>query len=144
MRQLDTSVHIDATPEEVWEVFADFDRYPEWNPFITAIAGPLQDGARLSVSLAPPGGRAIRMKPAVRAVEAGRRLRWLGHLGVPGIFDGEHEFVVEARDGGSVFTQRETFTGVLVPFFGRVLERTRSGFEAMNHALKERVEANSP
>ena len=146
MRTLDTSVPIDATPDEVWRVLTDFDRYPEWNPFITSIAGPLETGARLAVSLTPRGGRTIRMKPAVRAVEPGRRLVWLGHLGVPGIFDGEHEFIVEPAErpgGGSVFRQRETFRGALVPLVGRLLERTRTGFEAMNYALKERVEASA-
>jgi hypothetical protein len=147
MRRLETSVHIDRSAAEVWRVLTDFDRYPEWNPFITSIAGPLQSGARLSVSLRPPGGRTIRMKPTVRVVEPGRRLTWLGHLGVPGIFDGEHELVVEpggpAGDQGSVFTQQETFRGALVPFVGRLLERTRTGFEAMNTALKKRVEGAS-
>jgi hypothetical protein len=148
MRQLETSVHIDATPDEVWRVLTDFDRYGEWNPFITSIEGPVEVGARLSVSLTPPGGRTIRMKPTVRVVQPGRRLRWLGHLGVPGIFDGEHEFVVEPAEPpderGALFTQRETFRGAMVPFVGRILERTRRGFEAMNRALKERVEAVAP
>ena len=148
MRQLETSVHIDATPDEVWRVLTDFDHYGEWNPFITSIEGPVEVGARLSVSLTPPRGRTIRMKPTVRVVQPGRRLRWLGHLGVPGIFDGEHEFVVEPvgpPDGpGARFTQRETFRGAMVPFVRRILERTRTGFEAMNRALKERVEAVAP
>jgi hypothetical protein len=146
MRQLETEVRIDATADEVWRVLADFDRYPEWNPFITSIAGPLVVGERLSVSLTPPGGRTIRMKPTVRAVEPGRRLAWLGHLGVPGIFDGEHELAMEPAapgEHGCRFAQRETFRGALVPFVGRLLERTRTGFEAMNHALKERVESLS-
>ena len=34
----------------------------------------------------------------------------------------------------------ETFNGLLVPFFDRVLEKTRQGFEEMNRALKARVE----
>jgi hypothetical protein len=38
--------------------------------------------------------------------------------------------------------QAETFRGLLVPFFGRTLERTAGGFEEMNTALKERCEAN--
>jgi hypothetical protein len=41
----------------------------------------------------------------------------------------------------SVFRQRERFSGVLVPFTGGLLAKTRLGFEAMNRALKERAEA---
>ena len=36
-RSLDTDVEIDASAERVWSVLADFDAYPEWNPFIRAI-----------------------------------------------------------------------------------------------------------
>jgi hypothetical protein len=37
--------------------------------------------------------------------------------------------------------QRERFRGILVPLVWRTLDRdTRRGFEAMNQALKQRVE----
>jgi len=141
MRVLEKTIAIDATPDEVWAVLVDFDDYGDWNPFVTSIAGPAEAGERLTVVLAPPGGRAITMKPTVRAAEASRRFAWLGHLGVPGIFDGAHEFLIErGADGTTEFTQRETFRGALVPFAGSVLRKTAAGFELMNEALKRRVE----
>ncbi len=141
MRVLEKTIEIDATPDEVWDVLTDFADYEEWNPFVTSITGPAVAGARLAVVLAPPGGRSISMKPTVRAAEASRRLAWLGHLGVPGIFDGAHEFLIEpGADGTTVFTQRETFRGALVPFVGGVLDTTAAGFDLMNQALKDRVE----
>jgi hypothetical protein len=142
MRVLEKTIEIDATPDEVWAVLTDFDGYADWNPFVTSISGPLEKGARLAVILAPPGGRAITMKPTVRAAAASRRFAWLGHLGVPGIFDGAHEFLIEpGRNGTTVFTQRETFRGALVPFVGGVLKKTEAGFDLMNQALKDRAEA---
>ncbi len=144
MQVLETAIDIDASPERVWEVLLDFPRYPDWNPFITSIAGPAVAGARLAVTLAPPEGRAVTMRPEVQVVDEGHRFGWLGRLGVPHVFDGAHEFVLEPGAAGSVrFVQRETFGGVLVPFLGKVLSRTRTGFEAMNHALKARVEGVS-
>jgi hypothetical protein len=138
---LEKKVGIGASPDRVWAVLTDFDAYPEWNPFITSIAGPTRAGERLVVDLTPPGGRTITMRPRVQVVESGRRFGWLGHLGVRGVFDGAHEFVIDpADDGGAVFTQRETFRGVLVPFVGRLLTRTEEGFAAMNAALKRRAE----
>jgi hypothetical protein len=142
MRVLEKTIEIDATPDEVWAVLTDFDDYDEWNPFVTSICGAAEKGARLAVVLAPPGGRAITMKPTVRAAEASRRFAWLGHLGVPGIFDGAHEFLIDpGAEGTTVFTQRETFRGALVPFVGGVLKKTEAGFVLMNQALKDRVEA---
>jgi hypothetical protein len=141
MRSLDTRIDIDAAPDDVWATLVDVERYREWNPFITSIEGELRVGGRLRVRLQPPGGRGIVMRPVVQAVEARSRFGWLGHLLVPHAFDGAHEFVVEARGrGAATFVQREEFGGLLVPLFGRVLDRTLEGFEAMNAALKARVE----
>jgi hypothetical protein len=140
MRVLETTVEIAASPEQVWQVLTDFDAYPEWNPFVTSIAGQAQTGAQLVVRLQPPGGRGITMRPRVQAADRARRFSWIGHLGVRGVFDGTHEFLLAGGDGSTTFTQRETFTGALVPLTGRLLARTEDGFRAMNAALKERVE----
>jgi hypothetical protein len=67
-------------------------------------------------------------------------VRWLGHLLVRGLFDGEHELLLEALpDGACRFTQQERFTGLLVPFFGSVLRDTEAAFARMNQALRDRV-----
>ncbi len=81
-------------------------------------------------------------RPTVLACETNRELRWLGRLGIPGLFEGEHSFTLEPIDTGRTrLIQREVFTGVLVPLFARSLDGgTKKGFEAMNLALKERAE----
>ena len=143
--ELVTHIDIDAPPERVWEVLTDFDHYHEWNPFARVAGRPTQN-ARLHVELTPPGGRTMRFRPTVTRVEHGRDLRWLGHLLRPGVFDGEHRFVLEPLDGGNrtALTHAEVFTGVLSPLAGRVVRAgTQCGFEAMNVALKRRVEGAS-
>ena len=141
-RHIETSIEIDATPDRVWRVLTDFYRMPEWNPFITAISGPLQLGGRLSVRIDPPGGRAMTFKPTVRVSRGGRELRWLGRLVVPGLFDGEHYFLLKPNGGRKThFVQGETFSGLLVGPLGGTFAATEAGFRAMNEALKARVEA---
>jgi hypothetical protein len=79
----------------------------------------------------------------VTRVEKGHELRWLGHLFRPGVFDGEHRFVLEPLDGGArtSVTHAEVFTGALSPLVWRFIgTSTERGFEAMNAALKRRVE----
>jgi hypothetical protein len=95
------------------------------------------------VRLEPPGGMGITLQPTVLDAEPGRELRWLGRLVVPGVFDGEHRFVLEPLDGGRTrLVQEERFTGLLVPLFARSLDRhTLAGFQAMNQALKTRAES---
>ena len=144
MRRVQSEITIDANPEQVWTILTDFAAYPEWNPFITRISGPLEVGGKLTVRLQPPGGRGITFRPTVQTVEPRRHFGWLGRLLVPGLFDGAHEFLLTSTpDGGTHLLQRETFTGVLVSLFGRTLGQSSTGFDESNQALKTRAELRS-
>jgi hypothetical protein len=144
MKEITSAIDIEATPQRVWEIVTNFAAYPEWNPFIRRANGRPEAGAQLEVRIEPPGGRAMTFKPTVVEAESERELRWLGHLMLPRIFDGEHSFRIEPLDDTRVrFVQAERFTGVLVPLFGKTLEQTRRGFEQMNQALKSRAEARA-
>ena len=87
----------------------------------------------------------MTLTPKIIQLEPGSRLTWRGRLFAPGIFDGEHGFVVAARDSYVTrFTQSETFKGILVPLLAPSLTRNvRAGFEQMNRALKRRAEGLS-
>jgi hypothetical protein len=142
--RLHSDIAIDATPQRVWDILTDFAAYPEWNPFVRRIAGEPVTGSRIEAHLQPPGSRGMTMRPTILTVEPLRELRWLGRLGVPGLFDGEHRFRIEA-DTGTVdrvrFVQEERFTGILAPLILRFIGRsTEQGFAAMNRALKSRAE----
>lgn len=144
MKAVNTYIEILAPPETVWAILSDFEAFDQWNPFIVHIAGPVVEGQGLEVRLHPPQGRAMTFRPTLLAVRPERELRWLGHLAFPGLFDGEHIFLIEPTEGGVRFTQREEFRGILLPLLWRQLDtKTRAGFEAMNKALKVRAEASA-
>lgn len=134
-----TEIVIDAAPAEVWEVLADGERYAEWNPFIVSMEGDLEAGTTLQITLQPASGRRMVFRPLVLTVEPARELRWLGQFFMPRIFDGEHYFLLEERDGAAHLTHGERFSGALLMFIDP--ESFRGDFEAMNTALKERVES---
>ena len=142
MKKLRTEIEIQASAERVWQLLTDFPSFPQWNPFIRKASGNIRVGERLEVKLQPSGASAMTFRPTVLKVEPNREFRWLGHLLVRGLFDGEHIFTIEPLGEGRVrFTQREVFTGLLVPLFARGLDTdTRRGFEEMNQALKARAE----
>lgn len=141
MQLIATIIDIRANPARVWRTLTAFADYPAWNPFITTIEGTPAVGARLRVQIRTPGGGVSSFRPRVLIAEPERQLRWKGRVLIPGLFDGEHSFRLEPVPGGVRLHHEERFTGVaaaLVP--ASAYARIRLGFEAMNAALKNRVE----
>jgi hypothetical protein len=104
------------------------------------VTGVSNSGEQLKI-LMHLGNRVMTIRPTILAIRTERELRWIGHLLIPGIFDGEHSFVIEPAGENMVrLIQRETFNGLLVPFSGSLLGNTKRSFNTMNLALKERVE----
>jgi hypothetical protein len=141
-KELVSSIEIEAPAAMVWEILIDFAAFPTWNPFIVEAQGRVQVGERVSLRMQPVIGSAMTLHPRVVELVEGRRLRWLGRLGLPGLFDADHLFIVEpSAVAESRFIQRERFTGALVPFVRRSLDRgTLPAFQAMNAAIKDRAE----
>lgn len=139
--ELRTEIDIDAPPSKVWGTLVTFAAYASWNPFITSAEGAAEVGERLVLRMEPPGGRAMTFRPTVTAAEPEHALEWLGHLVVPGIFDGRHRFELRASGAGTRLVQREHFGGLLTRLpLRRLQEKTLAGFEAMNVALRDRCQ----
>lgn len=135
--RISTSINIQGTPEQVWNVLTDFEKYPEWNPFVKKLTGEVAVGNQIEIAL--PG---MNFKPTVLVFETAKELRWIGKLFFKGVFDGEHFFKLSDNgDGTTNLEHGEKFSGFLIPIFkGKMLEQTKAGFEEMNRALKARVE----
>ena len=135
--KIETKIIIDQPIERVWEVFAAFDQYPAWNPFVMELTGEVRKGNKIAISL--PG---MHFKPVVLKYNLNEELRWKGRLFLPKVFDGEHYFKLEALDQDrTIFYHGEIFMGILVPFMRKKLNtEVKEGFIAMNQALKSRVE----
>jgi hypothetical protein len=141
MRKIETVIHIHKSPGYVWSVLINFKDYPEWNPLVTRISGDVKEGANLSVTVTLPGKDGINFTPKVLKAEPLKEFRWKGKLIFKGLFDGEHYFLLEPLPNGSTALRHgEIFTGILPPFMKGTLQKTKSGFELMNVALKEYCE----
>ncbi|MFC7068199.1 SRPBCC domain-containing protein [Halobaculum lipolyticum] len=141
MNTITVTTDIDAPAEVVYEVLTDFAAYPAWNDY-TRIDGVAAEGERLAVSPGPAAGSAPTFRPRVLRAD-GAELRWLGHLWVPGLFDGEHRFRVETvADDRSRLVQDERFRGLLAGLLVRRYgDDWRANFAAVNEALRTRAEA---
>lgn len=131
-----TEITIQASPEQVWQVLTQFEKYPEYNIFIKQIEGNLVVGDKLKVTF-----DGMTFKPKVLVCNPNKELRWIGRLGFKGVFDGEHRFVIKDNgDGSCTLEQSEHFSGVLVPFLKKLLTETEQNFKAMNEVLKREAE----
>ncbi|VAW98398.1 hypothetical protein MNBD_GAMMA19-931 [hydrothermal vent metagenome] len=140
---INTRIEISAPAEKVWNVLTDFKRYPDWNPFVRTIKGELCEGSCLQVFLQPPEGKAMVFNPTIISIKPGRQLVWVDRVLFPGLFDGEHRFVIKPLTNGHViFCHSEAFNGLLSKLILKLVGKsTEAGFHAMNAALKQRVEA---
>ncbi len=145
MVRIETEIEIQAPIEQVWQLLTEVQLYPDWNPFIREIDGQIQVGEKLTVKLQPPGSSGMTFRPKVVKVQPQHEFRWIGHFVLPGLFDGEHCFKLELIDANRVrFVHEEQFRGLLVPLFKQsLMNETKQGFEAMNHALKQKAESIS-
>ena len=136
-KDIKTSIKIQASRDQVWKVLMDFEKYPEWNTFITSISGSPKIKEKLKVSL-----QGMTFKPLVLVCKNYVEFKWLGHLWIKGLFDGEHRFYLrENADGTTNFEHSEKFSGVLVKLLAKNIDqKIKEGFGQMNRELKERVE----
>lgn len=135
---IQTRVEIAAPAEKVRAVAFDFKDYPAWNPFIVKIDGAVAPGNTVNVTVKPVGKNEISGETKVLTLES-NRVVWRGSLAIPGLFRGEHEFVVEsAGPNRTIFLNREKMSGLVIPFYN--FGPTKAGFDAMNEALKRRAE----
>jgi len=137
-KEIKTEIEINSNPAKIWKLLMDFEKYPEWNPFIKSIKGQAVEGAKIVVKMEPPDAKGMTFKPIILRINPEKEFRWLGHLFITGLFDGEQIFeLIVKQDGITTFIQREIFKGILVPLFKNMLDNnTRKGFELMNQQLK--------
>jgi hypothetical protein len=138
-KNIETTINIKATAEKIWSILTDFPKYPEWNPFVFSMQGKAKEGTILKANI-----QGMKFKPLVLAAKKNQEFRWRGSLLVKGLFDGEHYFVlIENGDGTTTLIHGEFFSGLLVSMFSKTLDtKTKSGFEKLNEALKQRAERN--
>jgi hypothetical protein len=137
-RRIHTELEIDAPPERVWETLTDLASYEEWNPNVTFAAGTLEEGAEVDLRIQPTHGRERSITATVTAVEPQRTLQWVGTVGGRWLFEGQHTFELQPLDGNRTrFVNRERVSGVTAPIVVR--DDSAQAYEAMNHALADRV-----
>ena len=141
MKNIETTIIINAPASMVWDILTDFDQYVKWNPFIHT-NGEARLGAQLENTMTLEGQKPQVFRPTITEYKEGVSFKWLGSLFVKGLFDGEHYFQLELLDANTTkLIHGENFSGILSGIIMNMIgEKTLGGFEKMNKALKERSE----
>jgi hypothetical protein len=142
VKELRSSVDIDASPSTVWAVLTDFDSYADWNPVEISMKGEAVVGAVIEHTAQLSGRKPMTFRPTVITAIPNEELAWKGKVLLPGIFDVVHQFRLEPiANGGTRLHQNERFRGLLIPVSGATLSKTAEAFERANAAIKARAEA---
>jgi hypothetical protein len=141
MREIKAEIWINAPAERVWNVLNDFASYPEWNPFITTMAGENKLGSTLEVVAVPSGRKALNFKTELANRDENKELL-MKSVYIRGLLKGQHAFFVDRIDAQrTLFSQTIVFSGVLRPLLGGTIRDTQKAMVQMNEAIKKRCEA---
>jgi hypothetical protein len=141
--KISTECLINAPIDIVWKILTNFEDYKNWNPFIVDISGELQQGNQIKVTIQNDRSSKMSFNPVILENQENKELKWRGKLIIKGLFDGEHQFLLEQISSHQTkLIHSEDFSGILVRLFLKSLQsNTQYGFEQMNQALKQKSEA---
>ena len=134
------SVHheimINASPELVWSVLTDMDKYDEWNPVMKLIEGEVSPGNRVTYLFTQDEKNQSEIPATVKQVVSNELLNQSG--GMTFILTYDHKYVLESVDSQTRVTIHEDYRGIGVNFWNPAA--VEKAYGRLNKALKERAE----
>ena len=127
---------IHAPAEKLWALLTDATGYTSWNPTIVSLEGNIAVGEHISLVSTVNPKRAFKLN----VVEVSpQKMVWSD--GMPlGLFKGERTFTVTPTDGGSEFSMREVYTGLLAPLITKTIPDMTDSFTEFADGLKKAAE----
>ena len=143
MRELHSTIQISAPIDRVWQVLTDFEHWHEWNPMVNRVTGNAAVGSKLAVTMRGPDSKdAMKYQPTVLEATPPKNFRWRATMMSGFLFTNDRVFELKEKDGGTEITNREEFSGLMVPlFWSKMNQFVVPMLEKMNTALKHKAEA---
>ena len=140
---IQTNIEIESSAAQIWQVLTDFDSYSEWNPMLANVHTQLERDTTVRFGVLRDDANPLKLKARITTLRTAEELVWRG--GAAGVISGEHYFRIEQlNERHCRFHHGEHFKGLLLPLVKPLLKRSPALYEAMNSALKERVEGPGP
>ena len=134
-------IEIAAPAAAVWSVLADLDRWGAWNPLYVEAAGEPVVGAPFAMTIALEGMKPQKARATIVSVEPQATLEYaIVNLG--GLVKAFRYIDLRALGADRCeVVNGEVMTGLAGGLLARLVgEKVRKGLQAMNKALKARVE----
>jgi uncharacterized protein YndB with AHSA1/START domain len=134
---------IDAAPERVWALLADFDGYASWNTYTPHVSGELEKGAIVR-SRGHLGSLRFDVSNEITELVPGRRFCWRSQSWYRSLVWGTRCRTVEPRGTGAVIHHHERFEGPMAWLIGATLRgRIEHGIATHDGDLKKAAEGES-
>jgi uncharacterized protein YndB with AHSA1/START domain len=132
------TVDIDASPERIWDVMMDVEKWPEWTPSMTSLkrldSGELREGSRVRI-------KQPKLAPATMTVthlERDKTFTW--ETRAPGLVATATHTIIP-RGSASAVVLKLVFDGLIGGILGRAMKNLNERYIAYEAAgLKKRSE----
>lgn len=129
-------VEIKASPEVIWKIMTDINKWPDWNPDVkqASMEGEIAEGMAFQWKAGP--GKIIS---TVRSVEEGHLIAWTGRT--LGIIHAIHVWKLEPRNGNTIVRTEESWEGIVTRIFrGKMKKMLEKAIQSGLHSLKNEAE----
>ncbi|MEE8600042.1 SRPBCC domain-containing protein [Euzebya tangerina] len=130
---------INAPARAVWDLLTDATSYPDWNPAVVSITGPIELGRTIQLRSIVNPKRTFKL--TVTEMSAPNRLVWSDGLPL-GLFTGERTFRLDETDRVTRFSMTEEFSGLLAGLITRSIPDMTESFNQFADGLKQAAETS--
>ncbi|MGH1538185.1 MAG: SRPBCC family protein [Gammaproteobacteria bacterium] len=143
VQEVVTEIEISASPDKVWAIITDINKWQDWSPIINQSSGNASVGSELRMTMIgkAEGKGGPTYNPIITQLEKPRLFQWRAHMIAGFIFTNDKIFELEETTSGTRLVHKETFRGLLAPIFCRKMEEgVPPMLHSMNKALKDLAE----
>jgi len=143
MKEIKTEIQILSKSDKVWEILMDLPGWSDWNPIVNKIEGNLEVGAELLITMSDgKGGDGKRYKSIITSIDEKKRFSFIATMMAKFMFSADRIIELEDSQEGTLFIQREIYTGLMVSLFWKKLStEAMAMLNSMNKALKKKAES---
>ena len=135
------SVHneiiIGESPEKVWKVLTDTDKYKEWNPVMELLEGKMEVGNQVKYRFTQDEKNVSKISSKVKKIIPNKLLNQGG--GLPFVITFDHKYILEQKGEGTQLIIHEDYKGIYVNFWNP--KPVELAYTRLNEAIKERAES---